>query len=343
MSPHRCANNSPSCVPGFCQITTFTLCQSCPPAKWCRTLVFYLGVAVFPNPTLQRPLRHLPVLILWGRVSLPGGWCWLVAEDSGGNSHSSELMENCNTPLGPGFVALSQCLCSILVAGTVWWHPWGVLPEERPYHLSQMHSKAELLLPLWPWGSSGCPLLGLSSALPWESNTKGVRQAHLAMSQTSDTSESALCCLQKPGSTVVLSFSRQWFWAIVFLCSPLRVFSLFLPPMLFRSLLLSHIPSSVRAPSPREHPPSFSPTDQLSAVPIFHGLLFWFVEVQLCSLRLRLILGRSEWFGIYLAVFEWGGRLRVTVLLCNLTSLWWWGFRTLLSSNVSLEPETLTC
>lgn len=76
-------NNDPSCVPFFYQIPTFILYPNCLPAKRTALLCFISCVAVFENPTLQRPPQHGPTLILWERVSLCCGQCQLVPEDSG--------------------------------------------------------------------------------------------------------------------------------------------------------------------------------------------------------------------------------------------------------------------
>ena len=78
--------------------------------KGATLLCFVLGMSLFQNSTLQRPLRCGPAQILWVRVSLHCGQCWLVAPLSSGLM----FVVNCSIqPVLPRFVPLSQRLCTI--------------------------------------------------------------------------------------------------------------------------------------------------------------------------------------------------------------------------------------
>lgn len=93
--------------------------------KGATLLCFILGISLFQNSTFQRPLRCGLAQILWGRVSLHCGQCWLVVPRSSG----SMFVVNCNThqPELWGFVTLSQLLCSC----TIRWSPHCPLPLGR--------------------------------------------------------------------------------------------------------------------------------------------------------------------------------------------------------------------
>lgn len=82
VSLRRHTNNDLSCIPGFCQISAFTLCPSCPPAKPCNTAVFYLGHGCISKSHTSETPGCRPTPILWRRVSCSCGWCWLVPDDS---------------------------------------------------------------------------------------------------------------------------------------------------------------------------------------------------------------------------------------------------------------------
>ena len=105
-------------------------------------LCFISGAAVFQNPTLQRPQRHRPTLIFWGRVSLCCGWCWLVPEGSCG--WRSWFTVNHNTRGRQRLLPSADVSIPTPVSWAAQWYPQGPSPVERPCHLFQMHSK------LWP-------------------------------------------------------------------------------------------------------------------------------------------------------------------------------------------------
>lgn len=74
-------NSLPFCVPSFHQVSAFTLCSSCLPARQYCTPVFYVRcLAGFQTPNFRELGQHGPTRILWGRVSPLCGWCQFVPE-----------------------------------------------------------------------------------------------------------------------------------------------------------------------------------------------------------------------------------------------------------------------
>ena len=132
---------SVSSLPSSC------LCLSYPLPGGAALLNFISGLAMFQNPTLQRPQWLGPMLILWGRVLPCCGWYWLLPEN--GRRPSTEFMVNHNTWPVPGFAALSQHLCSYMGEHSGWMVPTGsFVLGEAVSSLPKALQAGEPLLPL---------------------------------------------------------------------------------------------------------------------------------------------------------------------------------------------------
>ena len=80
-SPHKRANNHPSCVQAFHKIT-LSVDQAVHLPCYTALPCFISGTAGFQNSKLQRHPQCKPSLILWGRALPCCGQCWLVLGNS---------------------------------------------------------------------------------------------------------------------------------------------------------------------------------------------------------------------------------------------------------------------
>lgn len=151
-------------------------------------VVFYPGPAMPQNSTLQRLLQHAPMLILWGRVSLNCGWCWLVLESSCVTMQhsSSELSVITTQRPHQGLLPSFGVFVLILVNGVAQWCLKGVLTSEWLYHFNQMHYKQGNCFSPWNPGYPQLPALRTRPSFP----IRALSVLTLVIVLTSDTSDS---------------------------------------------------------------------------------------------------------------------------------------------------------
>lgn len=195
--PHRHEDNNPLCVLSFCQIPALTLYPSCLPAKCCSPPVFYLRIGCVSKPHISEApvawtyadllVERLPVLrhcrLVPEHICVTMKWFRLYSK----SQHIASTRVCCPQPVSLfhsyGEWGSSMALAGSFASGTA------VSPLPNTLHAGNHFSPSD---PRDPQTLLHAP--GIPPCFPtWEPlNLPGLT---LVMSQTSKTSNSALCCL----------------------------------------------------------------------------------------------------------------------------------------------------
>ena len=170
-------DQSPLLCPLLLSAPQFPLCLSCPPTRHRLFQSVISGAAVFQNLKHERSPRYGPTVTFWWRPSHAVTRAGLSQEMVAPwrSSSSSEFVVNPQLSRCKGLLPSAGVFVPIWVNMVVSWCSLSLLPEERPYHLYQMHSKSgNCFFSCDPGGSSDHAACSWGSALlPHQSTASG--------------------------------------------------------------------------------------------------------------------------------------------------------------------------
>ena len=203
-----------------------------------------------------------------------------------------------------------------MVSGTARWCPQGPVSMERLHHLSWKHSKQGNCFSLF---DPRDPQAAYCRAQVYSPTAQFPRCKPDNFAGLQNFRICVPLFIENWQHTNPLLFPCQRFWGVVFLCSPLSVFSPF-----FSSAFSVSPPHVLLPPQSGFLCLGSTPSSFLSQI-LHSAYLLWVIFLicrctALFSKTSDQFLGCSEWFDNYLGVFEGGGKLMVALVLCHLTS-----------------------